>query len=85
MAKPTTYAPDPRIKLVIIGATTMAFLMLLCGVLLLIAGSWAAGLLITFLSLIALSYDIYAAVQYRRRRRDWPHRPDRNAPDTPSA
>lgn len=85
MAKPTPYAPDSRIKLVIIRATAMAFLMLLCGVLLLIAGSWAAGLLIAFLSLVALVYDIYAAVQYRRRRRDWPHRPDRSVPHTPSA
>ena len=85
MPEPTPYAPDSRIRLLIIGATAMALLMLVCGVLLLITSAWPSGVGITLLSLVALSYDIYAAAQYRRRRRDWPQRPARKTPRTPPA
>ena len=72
MKKSTTSVPDKRVKEIIIGATALAIAMLLCGILLMIAGSWPAGSVIVFLSLVALGYDIHAARCYRQRRRQTP-------------
>ena len=70
--KSTPSIPDRRVKEIIIGSTALAIAMLLCGVLLMAAGSWPAGSVIVFLSLVALSYNIHAARCYRQRRRRTP-------------
>lgn len=80
MKKSTPSVPDKRVKGVIIGATALAIAMLLCGILLMAAGSWSIGSVIVFLSLVALSYDIHAARCYRQRR----HRTPSETEDLPS-
>lgn len=76
MTESTPSVPGKHTKRIIIAATAMALAMMLCGIMLMIAGNWSAGSVIVFLSLVALIYDIHVARCYRQRRRQAEAGPD---------